>query len=160
MSGGAYVIRPRFGSVVHSFVRLLLFTFGGAWLVGVIAIFFGRHPEGTLEFIGWGGLAVVGASVVLALVLAVLTIPWQVTLTSEGIVGRSYIGFRRRIAYRDLDTPYIDNSQGFTLLRMSDRVTGKELVMYPIGLDLREVHTQLTRFAGPDNPLTQAFDPG
>jgi hypothetical protein len=157
MSDASYVIRPRFASVAFVFARLFLVTLGVVWLFGAVAIAVGPHPERALEFVGWGGLSVIVASAVLGVVLAVLAIPWQCTLTPKGIVGRSYVGFRRRIAYEDIDFPWVDSSQSFTLLRMSDRVSGKELVMYPYGLDLKEVHAQLVRWAGPDNPLTQAF---
>jgi hypothetical protein len=155
-----YAIRPHFRTVALHFARLLGMTFGFTLLLGTGFILFSSHPERALEFLGWGALSIAVGSLVLGLVLAVLAIPWQCTLTREGISGRSYIGFRRSIPYKNIGAPFIDSSQGFPLLRMSDRVTGKELVMYPIGLDLVEVHKKLLEWAGPDHPLTQAFRPG
>lgn len=156
----AYVIRSAFWPMCAYFAKLLgsiivpIFLLGSAWT------WFEGHPDRAvnLALVALGAIPVIFA---IGLLLAATTIPWQCRLTATGIEGRSYMGFRRRIRYEDISAhPFIDNSQYVPLLYVTDRTSGKSLVILLGVLDVRGIHEALLRLAGPANPLTQSFDPG
>jgi hypothetical protein len=156
-----FTIRPRLKAVFVMFARLLLIVIGVP-LIGFALLQLALHgPSAGMTATGWvlGAFALVGVSIVFGLLLALLTIPWNVTLTRDQLVGRSYMGFRRRLRYADVGELRIDQSQGFPLLWVNDRTSKNSFVMYFTGLDLDAVHAALSRRAGADHPLTQFFAP-
>ena len=142
------------------FTRLFGVIFIVLALGGAVLLWLKGSPEHAIELLSAFGMAGLVISPALGLVLSALTIPWRCSLAADGISGRSYLGFRRSIRYKDIGISHIENSNGFSLLWITDAASGKQMVMYLDGLELADVYAALVRFAGPKNPLTLVFDPG
>lgn len=103
-----------------------------------------------------GGVAL---GLVLGLVLYLILWPWRLRVALAGVSGRSYIGFSRTIAWKDVGMVRPFFVEGIPALLIGSTSSNKEIVAYTLGIDIEAAYRALRRHAGEEHMLTQAFVP-
>ena len=93
----------------------------------------------------------------LALVVYLGARVWAWSFDQYGLKGRTYWGRRVAIRWADVGDIKATSVEGIPALLIASRSNKSELFAYTLGVDLREIHIQLARRAGPDHMLTQCF---
>ena len=97
--------------------------------------------------------------IALALVVYVGARVWAWSFDQYGVRGRTYFGKRISIPWSDVNDVKGTSVQGIPALLISSHTTKSELFAYTLGVDLQQIHTHLSRRAGPEHLLTQCFEP-
>ena len=97
-------------------------------------------------------------TIVFALVVYVGARVWAWSFDQYEVRGRTYFGKRISIPWPDVAEVKPTNVKGIPALLITSRSTGKELFAYTLGVDLQQIHAQLSLRAGPGHMLTQCFD--
>lgn len=159
---GSYRLSPSFSSCMRwglAFVLVLMTSLIG--LTAIIRTIYNQpFPQHWSE--APGELALISAALAIGMGTIVFAVLFALSAdaTKASLRASTYWGRRVTIPWSSITSVTAWSYQGLPALIIESDVSKAELYIYTLGLNRREVHSQLCRLAGPSNMLTKCFAGG